>query len=34
MRSEIPADTRKILKLLTITPPKQAVELAENPQIL
>ncbi len=31
MRNEVPAETRKILKLLKITPPKQVVELAENP---
>jgi hypothetical protein len=34
MRNEIPTETRKVLKLLKITPPKQVVELAENPQNL
>jgi transposase len=34
MRNEIPAETRKILKLLKINPPKQVVELAEKPQNL
>ena len=34
MPNEIPAETRKILKLLKITPPKQVVELAETPQNL